>query len=101
MPPNSSRNPKVGPRMKQWKKKRVGVSSLTHNMGRKACWSSKMGLEQIHRREFKIRSTCTTKKRKQLMQIKWKWCGGLGTNNFKHKLYIAFNLWEEAPFPSL
>jgi hypothetical protein len=30
-PPNSSRDPKVGPRAKQQKKKRVGAHSLTHN----------------------------------------------------------------------
>jgi len=27
--PNSSKDPKVGPRTKQWKKKRVGACSLT------------------------------------------------------------------------
>ncbi len=31
MPPNSSRDPKVDPKAKQWKKKRVGAHSLTHN----------------------------------------------------------------------
>jgi hypothetical protein len=31
MPPNSSRDPKVGPKVKQRKKKRVGACSLTHN----------------------------------------------------------------------
>jgi hypothetical protein len=30
-PPNSSRNPKVGPKVKQRKQKRVGAHSLTHN----------------------------------------------------------------------
>jgi hypothetical protein len=46
MPPNSSRDPKVGLRVKQWKKKKVGARSLIHNTsgGRKACWSSEMGL---------------------------------------------------------
>jgi len=31
VPPNSSRDPKVGPEAKQWKKKRVGAHSLTCN----------------------------------------------------------------------
>jgi hypothetical protein len=50
---------------------------------------------------FKMKSTCTTKKRGQLMQIEWKWCDRLSRDDLKHKLYIAHNLWEEAPFPSL
>ncbi len=35
------------------------------------------------------------------MQVEWKWCDGLCKDNFKHKLYIALNLWKEAPLPSL
>ncbi len=35
------------------------------------------------------------------MQVEWKWCGGFNKDNFKHKLYMAHNLWEEAPLPSL
>ncbi len=31
VPPNSSRDPKVGPKMKEWKKKKIGARSLTHN----------------------------------------------------------------------
>jgi hypothetical protein len=31
VPPNSLRDPKVGPQAKQQKKKRVGASSLTHS----------------------------------------------------------------------
>jgi hypothetical protein len=34
------------------------------------------------------------------LQIEWK-CSGLSKDNFKHKLYTAHNIWEEAPFPSL
>jgi len=34
MPPNSSRDPKVGPRAKQWKKKKVGARSLTCSISR-------------------------------------------------------------------
>jgi len=34
MPPNSSRDPKVGPRVKQYKKKKVGACSLTLNTSR-------------------------------------------------------------------
>jgi len=49
-----------------------------------------------------MRSTYTTKKGGgQLMQIEWKWCDELNKDNFKHKLYMAHNLWEEAPLPSL
>jgi len=35
------------------------------------------------------------------MQVEWKWRGGLNRDNFKHKLYTARNLWEDAPLPSL
>jgi hypothetical protein len=35
------------------------------------------------------------------MQVERKWCGKLNKDNFKHKLYTAHNLWEEAPLPSL
>jgi len=31
MPPNSSKDPKVGPKMKQQKKKRIGAHSLTRS----------------------------------------------------------------------
>jgi hypothetical protein len=35
------------------------------------------------------------------MHVEWKWCDGLSKDNFKHKLYMAHNLSEEAPLPSL
>jgi hypothetical protein len=38
-----------------------------------------------------MRSNCTTKKKKRLVQVEWKWCGGLSRNNFKHKLYTTCN----------
>jgi hypothetical protein len=60
-----------------------------------------MGLGQTHKHEFKMRSTCITKKRGQLMQVEWKWCDGLNKDNLKNKLYTTCNLWEEAPLPSL
>jgi hypothetical protein len=60
-----------------------------------------MGLGQTHKQEFKMKSTCTTKKRGRLMQIESKWCSGLSKDKFKHKLYTTHNLWEEAPLPSL
>jgi hypothetical protein len=60
-----------------------------------------MGLGRIHKQKFKIKSTYTMKKRRRLMQVKWKWCGGLSRDNLKHKLYMACNLWEEALLPSL
>ncbi len=37
--------------------------------GRKACWSSEMKLKQTHKEKFKMRSTCITKKIRQLMQV--------------------------------
>ncbi len=49
----------------------------------------------------KMRSTCTTKKREQLVQIEWKWCDKVNRNNFKQKFYTTRNLWEDAPLPSL
>jgi hypothetical protein len=51
-----------------------------------------MEIEQTHKWKFKMKSTCTTKKRKQLVQIEWKWCGGFNKDNLKHKLYTARNL---------
>ncbi len=60
-----------------------------------------MGLGQTYKQEFKMKSTYTTKKRRRLVQVEWKWCDKLSRDNFKHKLYMAHNLWEEAPLPSL
>ncbi len=77
------------------------LPSLQHFKGRKACWSFGMGLEQTHKQEFKIKSTCTTKKRERLVQVEHKWCDGFSKDKFKHKLYTAHNLWEEAPLCSL
>jgi len=48
-----------------------------------------------------MKSTCTTKKKGRLVQVECKWCDELSKDNFKHKLYMAHNLWEEAPLPSL
>ncbi len=100
--PNFSRDPKVGQRTKQWNKKRVGARSLSqHFRGRRVCQSSRMGLGQIHKQRFKMKSTYIIKKRRWLMQVEWKWCGRFSRDNFKHKLYMADNLWEEARLPSL
>jgi hypothetical protein len=46
-------------------------------------------------------STCTTKEIRWLVQVECKWCDELNRDNFKQKLYMACNLWEEAPLPSL
>jgi hypothetical protein len=35
------------------------------------------------------------------MQVEWKWSSRFNKDNFKHKLYTAYNLWEEAPLPSI
>jgi hypothetical protein len=39
-----------------------------------------MGPKKIHKREFNMKSTYTTKKRKWLMQIEWKCCDKLHPN---------------------
>jgi hypothetical protein len=44
-----------------------------------------MGLGWTHKWEFKMKSTCTTKKIGWLVQVEWKWCSGLDKDNFKHK----------------
>ncbi len=44
---------------------------------------------KMHKREFKMRSTYITKKRRRLMQVEWKWCNRLSWDNFRHKLYMA------------
>jgi hypothetical protein len=46
-----------------------------------------------------MKSTYTTKEKGRLMQIECKWCDEFSKGNFKHKLYMACNLQEEAPFP--
>jgi hypothetical protein len=100
VPPNSLKDPNVGPKIIGKKKNWGTILNLQHLEGRRVCWSSEMGLKRTHKQEFKMRSTCTTKKTKQLMEVKWKWCSGFN-KNFKHKFYTTHNLWEEAPFRSL
>ncbi len=48
-----------------------------------------------------MKSICTTKKRRRLVQVEWTWCNKLSKDNFKHKLCTTHNLWEEATLPSL
>jgi hypothetical protein len=36
-----------------------------------------------------------------LVHVEWKWCVRFSGDNLKHKFYMAQNLWEEAPLPSL
>jgi len=48
-----------------------------------------MGLGQIHKQEFKMKSTCTTKERGWLVQVECKWCNKLSRDNLKHKFYTA------------
>jgi hypothetical protein len=59
--------------------------NLQHFGGKRVCWSSGMGLGWIHKWEFKMISTCTTKKKGRLVQVKWKWCDELTKDNLKHK----------------
>jgi hypothetical protein len=72
-----------------------------HFGGRRACWSSGMGLGRTHKQEFKMISTYTTKKKGQLVQVEWKLCDRLTKDNLKHKFHTACNLWDEASLPSL
>jgi hypothetical protein len=60
-----------------------------------------MRLGQIHKQEFKMKSTYTTKEKMQFVQVEHKWCDRLNRDNFKHKFYTTCNLWEEAQLPSL
>jgi hypothetical protein len=48
-----------------------------------------------------MKSTCKTKERGQLVQIECKWCNKLNRDNLKHKFYMTYNFWEEAPLPSI
>jgi hypothetical protein len=84
-------------------RKGVRVCSLTHNtLGvRGACWSFRMGIRTNSQAKVQDEINLHNQEKGQLMQIKWKWCDGLNKDNLKHKLYMARNLWEEAPFPSL
>ncbi len=88
---------------KKQKKKRVGAHSLIHSTSKVGgrVRALGMGLEQTHKRKFKMGLTCTTKRKGRLVQIEWKWCDGLNRDNLKHKFYTAGNLWKEAPLPSL
>jgi hypothetical protein len=65
-PPNFLKNPNVGPKTKQWKKKEkeswATFSNSHHFGGKRACWSSGMGLGWTHKWEFKMKSTGITKK---------------------------------------
>jgi hypothetical protein len=60
-----------------------------------------MGLKQTHKQEFDLKLTNTIEQKKQLMQVGYKWSSGLNKDNFKLKLYMACNIWEEAPLPYL
>jgi hypothetical protein len=59
-----------------------------------------MGLGQIHKQKFKMKSTCTTKERGRLVQVECKWYDILNRDNLKHKIYTACHLWKEALLPS-
>jgi hypothetical protein len=105
MPPNFSKDPKVSPKEKTTEEEKeeswVTFPNSQDFKGRRACWSSRRGLRQTHKRKFKMKSTFTTKKKGWLVQVEWKWCDEFNKNNLKHKLYMACNLWEEAPLSSL
>jgi hypothetical protein len=95
------KGPKGGSQSKTMEKEESWGTFLNsqHFRGRGCGWSCGMGLGRFHKREFKMISTYTTKQKRRLMQVE---CSdGLSKDNFKHKLHMACNLWEEAPLSSL
>jgi hypothetical protein len=60
-----------------------------------------MGVRRIHKQEFKMKSTYTTKERGWLVQVECKWCSGLTKDNLIHKLYTTHNLWGRGTTPHL
>jgi hypothetical protein len=101
--PKLFKRPKSGSHSETMEKKNQNMFlNLQHFWGKRGtCWSFRMGVERTHKQEFKMKSTCTTKEKGRLVQVKHKWCGGLSRNNLKNKFYKAYNLWEKAPLPSL
>jgi hypothetical protein len=68
MPPISLKNRNVSFRVKQWEiNNQSTFLNSQHFEGRRACWSSRMGLGQTHKQEFKKKSICITKEKKRLM----------------------------------
>jgi hypothetical protein len=66
-PPNSSKD-WVPERNNRKKKSWSTFPNSQHFMGRRACWSSGMGLGRTHKRKFKMKSIYTTKKKRRLVQ---------------------------------
>jgi hypothetical protein len=78
-PPNSLKYLNVGPKVKQQKNKKVRARSVAHVFrGRRACWSSRMGLVWIHKWEFKMSQLAQPRKKNN-------WCklNGNGAMNLK------------------
>jgi hypothetical protein len=48
-----------------------------------------------------MKLTYTTKQKKQLEQVRCKWCDKFNKNKFKLKFYMIRNFWEKAPLPSV
>jgi hypothetical protein len=65
VPPNFLKDPNVGPKVKQRKKKIIEACSLTCNTlgveGMLELWD---GLGQTHKQKFKMKSTYATKERR-------------------------------------
>ncbi len=102
MPPNSSKDPKVGPKMKQLKKNRVGARSLIHGtlrVGR--CVGISGWIKTNSQVKVQDDTNLHNQEKKAINASEWKWCDEFSKNNLKHKLHMAWNLWEEAPLPSL
>ncbi len=101
MCPQLLKKPKCGSHSETTKEEKTWNTFLSsqHFKGRRVCYIFEMGLKRTHKKEFKMKSTCTTKKRKWLMQVECKWCNALNKDNLKHKLYTTCNLWEEASIP--
>jgi hypothetical protein len=101
-PPNSLKNSDASPKVKTMKEKGVEVHSLICNIlgVRGACWSFKMGTKTNSQVKVQDEINLHNQERGKLVQIEWKWCDELSRDNLKHKLYMARNLWEEAPLAS-
>jgi len=67
--PNSLGGPKAGTESEITEKEssQSTFPNLKPLWGKKVCWNSKMGLKQIHKQEFKMKSTCITKERRWLV----------------------------------
>ncbi len=93
----------MGPIAKYWKnKKNWGMlPNLKHFGGMRGVLELQDGIKTNSQTRVQDEINLQNKKKKVVSASEWKWCGEFSKDNFKHKLYMACNLWEEAPLPSL